>query len=229
MNGANIGEALVVAGQELARANEGVPVRRRPIVMLLADSVPTIPRSHAPGWAAAAAVALKDHGIQLVMIVMGEEAEHNREYFEKVSGWSNAMLRLYPEPGHVAAVLPRTRLHAVSRVWIHNETTGRPARAVRLLADGSLGGVIELAPGRNQLRIEVESDQGERQRLDRWVVHAPAVPRTRGERDALLREMKQFTRRMRDRTVETEIIEIIERARQSAEQGLRQVDIEAED
>jgi hypothetical protein len=212
LRGTNFGDAVAVA--QLALGPDGVPGRgRQGIVVFLSDGEPTLPpygdraRQHAL-WAANAAAAA---GVRIDAFALGANAVPGLDVFAALAERSDGRFERLERAGDVIARLRRIDLAGLGSVRIANLTTMRPARAVRTFPDGSFDGYVALEPGRNHLRIEAVSSDGERAEQEREVVfdRSSASPEEiRAHAAALLHELRR-------RTQETEAWAEMERERRA--------------
>jgi hypothetical protein len=175
-----------------------------------------MPRQHAL-WSANAAAAA---GIHIYAFALGDTAKPSgapagsADVFAEMAARSGGRFERLAQAGDAIARLRRTDLAGLASLRVANVTTGRPARALRTFPDGRFDGFVELAPGRNQLRVEAVADGGARAAAERWVeLPADARPDP-GESEALLRALRQ-------RSEETALWLEMERERRA-----RKIDIE---
>jgi hypothetical protein len=103
----------------------------------------------------------------------------------------------------------------VARVAIRNETTGAPARAVRLFPDGSFDALLTLAEGENVLRVEAYASDGTGVYVERRIERLAGAADT--EEEARGRELLA---KLRQRTAEMEAWAEVERRRQEQRQSV---------
>lgn len=200
--GTNFGDAIAVAqhalGDEadaLARGEVGAVPGRRRTILFLSDGEPTMPvgrdmpRQHAL-WSAQAAAAA---GIRIHAFALGEEARPGLEVFAELATRSGGRFERLEQAGDAIARLPETDLAGIAALLVVNATTGRPARALRRFPDGRFDAFVELAPGRNRLRVEAEASDGARAAVEREVVRDATRPDATASAE-LLAELRRRTR-----------------------------------
>ena len=209
LRGTNFGAAIAEAQSALGDTDESLsriaaadePAGRRRSILFLSDGEPTLPagltmpREHAL-WSAHAAAAA---GIRIHAFALGETARPGLDVFGEIATISGGRFERLAEAGDAISRLPQTDLVGLAELHVVNETTGRPARALRTFPDGRFDGFVELAPGRNRLRVDAVASDGARASARRAVVRADAAPDPR-RTEALLDELRRRTREVELRT-----------------------------
>ncbi len=203
LRGTNFGAAITEAQSALGDTVESLsqigdpdaPSGRRRSILFLSDGEPTLPagrempRQHAL-WSAHAAAAA---GIRIHAFALGEAARPGLDVFRELAALSGGRFERLAEAGDAIARLPQTDLVGLAELHVVNATTGRPARALRTFPDGRFDGFVELAPGRNRLRVDAVASDGARAAAERAVVRADTAPDPR-RTEALLDELRRRTR-----------------------------------
>lgn len=203
LRGTDFGAAIAEAQGALGDTVEGLsriagadePAGRRRSILFLSDGEPTLPagrempRAHAV-WSAHAAGAA---GIRIHAFALGETARPGLDVFGEIAMISGGRFDRLAEAGDAIARLPQTDLVGLAELHVVNETTGRPARALRTFPDGRFDGFVELAPGTNRLRVDAVASDGARASAQRTVVRAGGAPDPR-RTEALLDELRRRTR-----------------------------------
>lgn len=213
LRGTNFGDAIgaaqLVLQPESATGRTGPPAGRDQSILLLSDGTPTLPphgdraRQHALYAASAAATA----GIRVFSFELSREAGE-AGVLEEIAARSGGHFERLERPGDAIARLRRTDLAGLEELQITNTTTGARARALRTFPDGSFDAFVELAPGANQIRIDVRTTNGRTAAAERIVTRTLDEGDDAGTRRALLEELRRRTR-------ETEIWAQMERERRA--------------
>jgi hypothetical protein len=203
LRGTNFGAAISEAQRALGDTAESLsrirdaqePSGRRRSILFLSDGEPTLPagrerpRQHAL-WSAHAAAAAD---IRIHAFALGHEALPGHAVFAELATLSGGRFEHLAEAGDAIARLPQTDLVGLAELRVVNETTGRPARALRTFPDGRFDGFVELAPGANRLRVDAVANDGARAVVERTIVRSrAALDRERTE--ALLEALRRRTR-----------------------------------
>jgi hypothetical protein len=200
LRGTNFAAALETARSALVPDLADPPVGRELGIVFLSDGAPTLPvhgtRARDAAVEAAAVAGLA--GIRLHAFALGPEGAQALDVLEEMAALTGGRVEQVERPAETAARLRRLDLAGVADVAIENETTGEPARAVRLFPDGSFDGFVELAPGPNRLRVEARSRGGERAAAQLRVVRrdGPATGDEAARLRALLDELRRRTAEM---------------------------------
>jgi hypothetical protein len=160
----------MAAGLRLAiRELLGLPETRsqarsdaRKVALLLTDGFPTLPFGSVatmdPGdvdvTLGAARVAAKG-GIVVHSFCLGPEALSAPMACREAARLTGGIYSPVERPADIVSVLPRTPVGRVELVAVRNATTGRLARSVSVRPDGGFTAEVELAPGANQLVVEL--------------------------------------------------------------------------
>ena len=152
-----IRELLVLAGARSQARGEA-----RKVALLLSDGFPTLPfgsvASMEPGdlevTLSAARLAAKG-GIVVHSFCLGPEALSAPVACREAARLTGGSYSPIERPADIVSVLPRTPVGRVELVAVRNATTGQFARSVSVGADGSFSAEVELAPGANQLVVEL--------------------------------------------------------------------------
>jgi hypothetical protein len=159
----------MAAGLRLAiRELLGLPEARsqareaRKVALLLTDGFPTLPfgsvavmdSGDVDVTLAAARVAAKG-GIVVHSFCLGPEALSAPMACREAARLTGGIYSPVERPADIVSVLPRTPVGRVELVAVRNATTGRLARSVSVRPDGGFSAEVELAPGANQLVVEL--------------------------------------------------------------------------
>ncbi|MDJ0786406.1 MAG: VWA domain-containing protein [Myxococcota bacterium] len=203
------GQTNLAAALDLARSalsSEPDAASRDRAIVLLTDGEPSypFPESKARGEALRAAGEVAREGIRLHALALGGDAD--LEMAQALTEPSGGLLLTTEEPGEILLTLPRAPLHRIEALAIRNLTTGEPARALRLLADGSFDGFVALVPGANRVLVVARSATSEPTSVERTLHYTP----TTAPDDDLLELLA-------DRTAEIEAWQQLERGRSLGE------------
>lgn len=205
-----------LAGLEITRTEE---VSRARHIIFLSDGLPTepAPEKHAAEEALAAAAEIRDAGADIQAFALGQSEEEGADLsvYTKMAELTGGSLTRLPNPADVLAHLPRIDLVGITAVELTNQTTGQPARALRLGPDGSFSGFVSLAPGENRIEVRVRDREGHSAARDRLVSYDPREPTNVEEARRFDQEGKRLLERLRVRTVEAELVHQIEQTRSS--------------
>jgi hypothetical protein len=163
--GTDMAAGLRLAIRELlALADARSPARdqARKVAMLLSDGFPTLPYGLASVMddedvevtLSAARIAAKG-GIVIHSFCLGPEALSAPLACREAAHLTGGTYHPIERPADIVSVLPRTPVGRVEVITVRNATTGLLARAVSVGADGAFSAEVELAPGANQLVVEL--------------------------------------------------------------------------
>lgn len=231
--GTDVGGALRAAQAMFEAAEGDVDGERAPrrTLVLLSDGLLGAPptRSGAVEAVRAAGGELAAAHVVLRAFALGAEEPAHDEVLAEIAGRTGGALRRLASTAEVVDALPRLRLSAVREVEVANATLGRPARAVRLFADGSFDAVVPLAPGPNEVRVTARGRGAGPRTVAREVVFEPREATSAEEARAAARWLEQ----LRLRTTETGLAARARAGRLPAEPGgsgqRRQLELEARD
>ena len=221
LRGTNFGDAIATAQLVLApEAGKQAPERERSI-LFLSDGEPTLPphgdtaRQHAL-WSAnaAAAAGIRIHAFELGAGKRAEAAGADDVFATMAERSGGHFVRL-ERAGDAIARLRRTDLVGLAELSVVNETTGRPARALRTFPDGSFDGFVELAPGRNRVRFAAAASDDTRAAAERIVDYDASPPRDAAQARERREQAEALLVELRRRTQETEAWAEMERERRT--------------
>ena len=179
-SGTDIARALGKAAKMLDEAQPLRGPKRQRTVLLFSDGEPTVPS--AEYWARRA--ALKKAGelalrqIRVCTFAFGEDAD--MEFLSRLALVTQCQLIPFEEPQDL--ILDRvSQPPEPLRFSIVNLTTGKAARAVRILPDGAFDGFAMLVRGENQIQVSATLADGRHVTIVRIVHYEPAE--TEGEQD----------------------------------------------
>ncbi|HTO52464.1 MAG TPA: vWA domain-containing protein [Myxococcota bacterium] len=226
--GTNYAEALQTAIDALAHAapvGNGKTERKRSI-LFLSDGYPTLPQPepNPARFAIAAAKAAGAANAHLHSFALGPEAVRGRDILSLMSRLADGTLTEIDRPGDVLFHLPSVELSEVADVQLENQTTHQPGRAVRLLADGTFDGFIPLEPGRNDVHVTAVGIGGGRHEEHRTVIYNPA-PGTSAEVELEVSRLRDL---LRDRSIEVELGQQIQKAREERREKQKELRLEVE-
>ena len=224
--GTNYAAAISTAIEALQEAPaQGGPERKRSI-LFLSDGYPTMPQpepmpaKEAIGAAKSAGAA----GAHLHSFALGPEAVRGRDILSLMSRLADGTLTEIDRPGDVLFHLPSVELSEVAEVKLENETTHQPGRAVRLLADGTFDGFVSLEPGRNVVHVTATGIGGGVHEEHRTVFYTPAP----GSSSQVELEVSKLRDLLRDRTIEVELGQQIQKAREERRARQKELKLEVE-
>jgi len=223
--GTNYADAIEVAIGALQNAPPLGKTERKRSILFLSDGYPTMPQPEP--LPAKSAIAAAKHaaavGAHLHSFALGPEAVRGRDILSVMSKLADGSLTEIDRPGDVLFHLPSVELSEVADLQIENDTTHQPGRAVRLLADGTFDGFAPLQPGRNVLRVTSVGIGGGKQEERRTVVYDPAP----GNSKEVELEVSRLRELLKERSVEVELGQEIQRAREARRQRQKELKIDA--
>lgn len=225
--GTNYAAAINVAIDALdaAKAAPGSTERKRSI-LFLSDGYPTMPQPE-PNPAKEAIAAAKAAGAaqaHLHSFALGPEAVRGRDILSLMSRLADGTLTEIDRPGDVLFHLPSVELSEVAEVKLENDTIHQAGRAVRLLADGTFDGFVPLEPGRNVLHVTATGIGGGVHEELRTVFYTPAP----GSSKEVELEVSRLRDLLRDRSIEVELGQQIQKAREERRQRQKELRLEVE-
>jgi hypothetical protein len=219
-SGTNLGSGVRTALSMLSRAARDAGEPRRQVLVVLSDGQPTVPVPvfNAQRYALSGAQRAQEQGARIYTFALGPD-DGGPNVLEEMAHVSGGEYVSFERLGDIVEDLPHRDLAGVASVRIVNRTTGSAARAVRLFADGSFDGFVELAAGENLLEIQARTPSGAEVNEARLVRYAPpAAP----DED----EAEELRGLLRVRTLETELAA---RAQAARSERIRRLEIEAEE
>jgi len=207
LTGTNIGAAV---HRSLA-ALRNAPARgeRQQIVLVLSDGQPTMPTPgiHARSYALNSAKRAARHGVPVYGFALGDQSDARSHVLQDMAEATGGKFVAVEHVADVVDHLPYTDFAGIEAVDIHNVTTGSDGRAVRIFADGSFDGFVQLAAGPNLVEITVRTSSGREIRVRRPIDFQPLAPASTGDLDALHDTIRR-------RTLEMELAKRVRRAPQ---------------
>ena len=226
--GTNYAGALEVAIDALANAPHDDKLERKRSILFLSDGYPTMPQPEPEPAKQAIAAARRAGGAgdHLHSFALGPEAVRGRDILALMSKLADGTLTEIERPGDVLFHLPSVELSEIAEVQLENATTRQPGRAVRVLADGTFDGFVQLDRGRNEIQVTATGIGGGRNQETRVVFYEPAAGMTK----EVELEVSRLRELLRQRTVEVELGREIQKAREErrARQKELRIDVEKE-
>jgi hypothetical protein len=218
----DIAGAIREAMEALRQAHASAGPYRDTGIILLSDGKPTVPApdGRAAEEAIQAARDAFERGIRIYTIALGisdEESESLREIAALTGGVYTSLL----EPADIIEALPNIDLRGVADITVRNLTTAHDARAMRVWADGSFDGFVELRPGVNRLRVTARGPRGEKLVEDRLVYFDKRAPRDDRERAIEARKLQHLRDTLRERSLEVQVAREMELRREQADRSVR--------
>jgi len=229
ITGTNMAHALATGGAYLlaARAEQDGPPRRMELLML-SDGLPSRPFSRGPEAAVATAQVLQERDVQVHFFPLGSVAVRNAPFFEFVDDFTGSRHTKVGRVGEIVERLAETHLDRMAAFDIVNRTSGVPARALRVFADGSFDAVVPLVPGENEVSFHVVASDGQVVDAERVVSYVPSEPRTAAEAARRSSLLEAFEQRLRGRRTETELLMDLHAARELSLETQHRLEIEAD-
>jgi hypothetical protein len=224
--GTNYAAAIETAITALQDAKPTGTIERKRSILFLSDGYPTMPQPE-PLPAKDAIAAAKHAGAvqaHLHSFALGPEAVRGRDILSVMSRLADGSLTEIDRPGDVLFHLPSVELSEVAEVQLENETTKQPGRAVRVLADGTFDGFVPLETGQNVLRVTAIGIGGGRHEERRSVFYNPA-PGTSKEVELEVSRLRDL---LRDRSIEVELGQEIQRAREDRRKRQKELRIDVD-
>ena len=210
---------------EQAQSDAG-KTRHRSIIFL-SDGLPNEPPP--PSFAEKAAVRASYHArtsnIRIYSFALGTEVASHPDVFLDMSKANGGELLIVEQPADIVYFVPHMSLTKLQSVKIENLTTGTQARAVRLFPDGTFDGYAPLQEGENLLRITVRGEKGGVHTIERRVLFT----KTRIDTAEARRRIQELLKRLRIRTLETQLAEEARMKREQALERTLKIEVEREE
>jgi hypothetical protein len=211
----DLGDAIELALRALHEASQQVATRRRQSIVLLSDGLPTAPSpvTRAKLKALQCADRAKRAGVRIHAFAFGPRATRST-FFEQVASRTGGRFFWIENPGaladYIPYVLPYRMVPGLETVAIKNLSAQSSASAVRVFADGSFDGFLQLVSGENRVEVVATVTGGEELRAARTVFYEKPEAPTAADR----RATAKLRDRLRERTIETELaVEALGRGR----------------
>jgi hypothetical protein len=177
--GTDIARALGKAAEMLVEAQPRRGPQRQRTILLFSDGEPTVPS--AEHWARRGALAkageLALRQIRVCTFAFGEDAD--MEFLSRLARVTQCQLIPFEEPQDL--ILDRvSEPPEPLRLRIVNLTTGKAARAVRILPDGAFDGFAMLVRGENRIQVSATLADGRHVSTVRIVHYEPAETESEG-------------------------------------------------
>jgi hypothetical protein len=244
------GMTHMAAGIDLATLEllglEGALSRHDPestkAILFFTDGEPTLPSLDSAaanvGAVLAAAQRARRAGVRIDSFAIGPEALAGPLSTVEMASITDGLFTPVRHPGSLVRSMSLVSFARITALEVRNLTTGQSAYEERLHADGSFDALVPVAPGRNELEVQVRGAGGAeaRQRLvvrclpgaTAPVLPAELVPRQNALLEARLRELRaEKVDRVR-RELVLEIQAEREQAQQRAAQQRRELRIEVQ-
>jgi hypothetical protein len=212
LRGTHYAAALEAALRMLVPGPEAAGDGQRRAIVFLSDGAPSLPVFHGDRGRSEALMAAREAGlagVRLFAFSFGAEGAAATELLAQMAEWTDGRSARVEQPEQLVTALRELNLVDVARIVIRNETTGAPARAVRLFPDGSFDALLALAEGENVLRVAAFASDGSgvyvERRIERLAGAADAEEAARG---------RELLAKLRERTAEMEAWAEVERRRQ---------------
>ncbi|GAF73157.1 unnamed protein product, partial [marine sediment metagenome] len=206
------------------------------VVLFFTDGQPTLP--YGPGFAAdnvravfRAATRANRMGIRIHSFAIGPDALEGPIATVEMANRTNGYFTPVRHPGDLVEVVEEVSFANMSGIRVHNQTKNVDANPLRMTADGSWGGFVQLDPGENTIEVAATADDGAEATTTLAVNFEPgageaAIPRGLvNQRNRLLEDCLIAVKRVRmeaeeDRNaqVRRELKMEIEREREAARQ-----------
>jgi hypothetical protein len=202
----NYAQAIRVAVDVLHEASPAPRAERELGVILLSDGRPTVPApdERAAREAVLAAEAAYRQGVRIYTVALGV-AESEAVALGNIAAATQGRFVALGEPGDILDALPYLDLRGLANVIVENRTTGKRARALRVWADGSFDGFVELRPGKNQLSFRARGAEGAQMSEERFVYYRQRPPRTARERALETEKLQHLRDFLRERSLEVQL------------------------
>lgn len=217
-------------GLEVTRSGSEEAKRARHVIFL-SDGLPNepAPEKCAAEEALAAAAEIRAAGADIQAFALGraEQEANDLLVYQRMAELTGGSLTRLPNPADVVTHLPRIDLVGITALELTNQTTGQPARALRLGPDGSFDGFVFLAQGENRIEVRVRDREERSATRDRIVTYRLPEPKDADQARRFDEEGKLLLERLRARTVETELVHEIEQARSGQGTQGRELELRA--
>jgi hypothetical protein len=189
--------ALRRAARLLAAAERERGPRRRPVVVFLSDGAETNrDQQRVRSDAERAAEQMARAGIEVHALGFGKDEAEDPEPMSRIAAFGGGRYLHVDRPDEALALLDPVL--PIAEVPVANRALPEAApRALRTFVDGTFDGFVPLAPGSNEIELEVVLEDGRRVRARREVVYEPLDAPAIADADLL--------RALRERTAETEL------------------------
>ncbi len=222
----NFMEAIRLANQVLVEAPDD-GIERSRVIILLSDGYPTVPPGdeYATDQAIVAAHESAALDIRIFAVGLGLGSGDESRAFRESARVTGGRFLALDKPGDVIRALAEIKLTGLDEVTIENLTTGKPASMQRLFPDGTFDGFVKLKQGKNRLRIEATSVEGDRVSEERVVIFKHKWPHDRRARWKAKRQVEEMQSKLLDRQAEEALIEEMRKTR---ERLARELDVTVE-
>jgi tetratricopeptide (TPR) repeat protein len=222
--GTSLANALAYSLQEFSEHREP-GVRRQRTILLLSDGQPTAPSEHrGKRDALELADQLGELGVPVHAFALGKKALEDPEFYRNLAERSGGRFIAVERPAEVVSHLADVRLTGLEGVAIRNESSGEPARAVRVFPDGSFDGYVPLVEGRNVISIAAAIEGGRTLAATR-TIHFELPAESTPEDRLAAAELRQ---ELETRALELELLAEIKRGRMRPPPTSRELEIEVE-
>ncbi|MEE9278598.1 MAG: VWA domain-containing protein [Myxococcota bacterium] len=201
--GTDVSRALARASELLVNARRRPGPSRPKVVLLFSDGEPTAPHSKyvAKRRALKQSRELIEEGIQVYTLAFGEDAREDPGVLQEIAELTGGRFIPVLDPARVLDDLADVEFAKPGGLTIVNLTTGRAARAIRVFADGSFDGFVDLVPGENRIEVAATGPDGERVRVERAIHYEKPETETLEDRRRAARMLVE----LRQRRAETEL------------------------
>lgn len=184
---------------------------RNTAIILLSDGKPTAPGtdSRAADEAVRAAREAGRRGTRIYTVALGVPDRDTRALRE-IAAVSRGVYTALEEPGDIIDALPNIDLLGQPEITVRNTTTSSDARAMRVWADGSFDGFVELRPGKNRIAVHALSANGKELIEERFVFFLERAPRDERERLIETRKLERLRDFLKARSLEVEMARELE-------------------
>jgi hypothetical protein len=151
------------------------------MILFFTDGQPTLPYLSSErgnvGAVRVAADRARRAGVRIHAFAIGPEALEGPIAAVEMAAISEGLFTPVPDPGRLTEFVEAMALAGVEEVSARNATSGAPAHAVRLHADGSFEALVPLEVGKNRLEVRARSSRGDEASAAVLVHYAPGSAR----------------------------------------------------